>query len=104
MISSRLSRASESSDEPPTDLKPYDGLRVVVMLTSEEGPIPFYGTARWESHPTLGNVLCIEPEIFDSGSTAVFLSESLWVGTIEKIEDDEADYRFTPAGRDPPSD
>ncbi len=78
-------------------------MRIVVMLPGEIGPIPFYGIAHWESDPTLGNVLRVQPEHSESGSTVVFLSESLWAGTIEKVDSDDADYRFTPTGNMPPS-
>ncbi len=44
----------------------------------------------------LGNVLRIEPEPPSAANPEVILSEAHWVGTIEQIESDEADYRFTP--------
>ncbi len=95
MKSSRQFDECEGRAAAQVDLKPFDGLRVIVLMPADGRQIPFHGTGRFENHPTLGHVLRVVAED-ELACPEVILSESLWRGSIKRVAGGEADFCFSP--------
>ena len=87
-----MSNRIPASGGASSDLSQYDKRRFVLFLGDLPTDEPLRGTAHFERHSQLGNILRITPDGSHPGNPNVIISESDWSGLI--LQDNGYDCDF----------